>query len=110
MVQDTTGDANGNLYLSRKYQASTGNFNAFARKLNSSGSVLWTKTYGTPTYDDARGITTLSGNEIYTIGEMQGSLTLILVVLRTVTPMCASSAAPEARSGRVNRSPSCLGR
>jgi len=73
VVQDMTGDANGNLSLSGKYQASSGNFNAFARKLNSSGSVLWAKTYGTPKYDDARGVASL-GSAVYTTGETQGSL------------------------------------
>lgn len=48
VVQDMTGDSSDNLYISGKYQASSGNFNAFARKLNAGGSVLWTKTYGTP--------------------------------------------------------------
>jgi len=47
---------------------------AYVRKLNASGSILWTKTYGTPAYDDARGIATITGSEIYTIGETQGSL------------------------------------
>lgn len=74
VVQDMSGDGNGNLYLSGKYEASAGNFSAFARKLNSSGSALWTRTYGTPEYDDARGIATLSGSEVYVTGETQGSL------------------------------------
>lgn len=68
------GDGSGNLYLSGKYQVSTGNMSAFARKLNTSGSILWTKTYGTPAYDDACGIATTSGSEVYTTGETQGSL------------------------------------
>lgn len=68
-----TGDANGNLYVSGKYRASTGNMSAFARKLNSSGSILWTKTYGTPEYDDARGIASLGG-AVYVTGETQGPL------------------------------------
>lgn len=74
VVQDMTGDADGNLYLSGKYRVSTGNFSAFARKLSVSGSVLFTKTYGTTAYDDARGVATLSGSEIYLTGETQGSL------------------------------------
>ncbi len=74
VLQDMTGDANGNLYLSGKYQVSTGNFNAFTRKLNSSGSVIFTKTYGTTAYDDALGVATLNGSEIYLTGETQGSL------------------------------------
>lgn len=74
VLQDMDGDGNGNVYLSGKYDAGGGNFNAMTRKLNARGSVLWTKTYGTPKYDDARGIATISGSEIYTTGETQGSL------------------------------------
>ena len=69
-----TADANGNVYLTGKYSASSTNRNVFTRKLNSSGSVLWTKTFGTSAYDDARGIATLNGSEIYITGATQGSL------------------------------------
>lgn len=71
---DMKGDGNGNVYLAGKYNASSTNRNAFIRKLNSSGSVLWTKTYGTSAYDDALGIATINGSEIYTTGSTQGSL------------------------------------
>jgi hypothetical protein len=75
VVQDMDGDGSGNLYLSGKYlPASTSKMSAFVRKLSASGSILWTKTYGTPAYDDARGIATITGSEIYTTGETQGSL------------------------------------
>ena len=74
VFQDMTGDGSGNVYLSGKYDAGSGNFNAMTRKLNSSGTVLWTKTYGTSAYDDARGIATISGSEVYVTGETQGSL------------------------------------
>ena len=74
IFQSMDGDGSGNVYLSGKYQASSGNFNAMVRKLNSSGTVLFTKTYGTSAYDDALGIATITGSEIYTTGETQGSL------------------------------------
>lgn len=74
VFQDIDGDGSGNVYLSGKYEASTGNMNAMVRKLNSSGSVLWTKTYGTSSYDDAKGIATITGSEIYTTGLTKGSL------------------------------------
>ncbi|CAA9556239.1 MAG: hypothetical protein AVDCRST_MAG86-224 [uncultured Truepera sp.] len=77
VFQDMDGDGSGNVYLSGKYDADTSdtrNMDAMVRKLSPSGSVLWTKTYGTPKYDDARGIATLSGSEIYVTGETQGSL------------------------------------
>ena len=67
-------DANGNIYLTGKYNASSSNRNIFTRKLNSSGRVLWTKTFGTSAYDDARGIATLNGSEIYLTGATQGAL------------------------------------
>lgn len=35
---------------------------------------MWTKIYGTSAYDDALGIATITGSEIYTTGETQGSL------------------------------------
>lgn len=69
-----TADANGNVYLTGKYNASSTNRNIFTRKLNSSGRVLWTKTFGTSAYDDARGIATLNGSEIYITGATQGAL------------------------------------
>lgn len=77
VVQDIDGDGSGNLYVSGKYDAdgSTNvNMNAYMRKLSGSGSILWTKTYGTSAYDDARGVATITGSEIYTTGETQGSL------------------------------------
>ncbi len=74
VFQDVTGNGSGNVYLSGKYSADGGNFDTMTRKLNSSGTVLFTKTYGTPAYDDARGIATISGSEVYVTGETQGSL------------------------------------
>jgi len=77
VFQHMDGDGSGNVYLSGKYDADSSsnlNMNAMVRKLNSSGSVLWTKTYGTSAYDDARGVATYDGSEIYTTGETQGVL------------------------------------
>ena len=74
VIEDMTGDARGNLYLSGRYRSARDKVNAFARKLNPRGTVLWTSTYGTPEYDDARGIATLDGSAIYTAGATQGSL------------------------------------
>lgn len=77
VFQDMDGDGSGNVYLSGKYDADSSsklNMNAMVRKLNSSGRVLWTKTFGTPAYDDARGIATITGSEIYVTGETHGSL------------------------------------
>lgn len=75
VIQDMHGDGNGNVYLSGKYEVYGPDWNAMTRKLNSSGSVLWTKTYGTSGfYDDAKGIATINGSEIYTTGLTKGSL------------------------------------
>lgn len=68
------GDGNGNVYLSGAYQISSSNWNAMVRKLNSSGASLWTKTYGTPAYDDAKGTATITGSEIYITGRTDGNL------------------------------------
>ena len=74
VVGDMASDGNGNVYLTGKYNASSTNRDVFTRKLNSSGRVLWTKTFGTSAYDDARGIATLNGSEIYLTGSTQGAL------------------------------------
>lgn len=74
VLQDMDGDGNGNIYLSGKYEVSGPNWNAMVRKLNPNGASLWTKTYGTPAYDDAKGISTINGSEIYTTGLTKGSL------------------------------------
>lgn len=73
-TQDMTGDTAGNLYLSGKYNVTSSNRDAFTRKLNASGSVLWTKTFGTTAFDDAKGIATINGSEIYVTGLTKGSL------------------------------------
>ncbi len=74
VVADMTADASGNVYLTGKYNASSTNRNIFTRKLNSSGTVVFTKTFGTSAYDDARGVATINGSEIYITGSTQGSL------------------------------------
>lgn len=71
---DMTLDTNGNIHLTGKYNASSINRNVFIRKLNASGTTLWTKTFGSNAYDDARGIATVTGASIYVTGATQGSL------------------------------------
>ncbi len=73
-IADITGDGSGNVYLAGKYSATSTNRDAFTRKLNSSGSVVWTKPFGTAAYDEALGIATLTGSEIYTTGSTNGAL------------------------------------
>ncbi len=74
VYSEMTGDSAGNIYLSGKYAVSSSNRDGFVRKLNASGTVIWTKTFGTTAYDDVRGITSVNGSEILITGETQGSL------------------------------------
>ena len=74
VIADMTGDTGGNVYLAGKVATTSNSRDAFVRKLSPSGSVLWTKQYGTSKYDDTRGIATLDGSAIYTAGATQGSL------------------------------------
>lgn len=74
VVGDMTTDSSANVYLTGKYNASSSNRDVFTRKLNSGGTTVLTKTFGTTAYDDARGVATLSGSEIYVTGATQGSL------------------------------------
>ncbi len=74
VIADMTADGNGNVYLTGKYAKTSTNRDAFFRKLSGSGSVVWTKVFGTSKYDDARGIATLNGSEIYVTGSTQGTL------------------------------------
>lgn len=75
VVGDMTTDSSANVYLTGKYSASSSNRDVFTRKLSaSSGSTVFTKTFGTSAYDDARGVATVSGSEIYITGATQGSL------------------------------------
>ena len=73
VVGDLAADAIGNVYLTGKYGPSS-NRNVFTRKLSSGGSAVFTKTFGTPAYDDARGVATATGSSIYITGATQGSL------------------------------------
>ena len=68
-----TTDVKANLYLAGKYSSSSRGRDVFTRKLSSSGSTVLTKT-GTTAYDDANGIATLNGSEIYLTGATQGAL------------------------------------
>ena len=61
--------------LNRVNSTSSTNRNVFARKLSaSSGATVFSKTFGISAYDDARGVATLNGSEIYITGATQGAL------------------------------------
>lgn len=75
VVGDMTTDGSANVYLTGKYNASFTNRDVFTRKLSaSSGATVFTKTFGTPAYDDARGVATLNGSEVYLTGATKGAL------------------------------------
>lgn len=67
VVADMTTDSNGNLYLAGKYNASSTNRNPFVRKLTPNGGTVFTRTFGTSAYDDARGVATVTGAAISTL-------------------------------------------
>ena len=73
VIADMTTDTNGNLYLAGKYGPSATR-NAFTRKLNTSGGVVYTKTFGTSAYDDINGVATVTGAAIYVTGATKGAL------------------------------------
>ena len=74
VIADMAADAKANVYLTGKYSTSSRGRDVFTRKLSSSGTTVFTKTFGTTAYDDANGIATLNGSEIYLAGSTQGSL------------------------------------
>ncbi len=74
VIGDMTTDSSANVYLTGKYGPSS-NRDVFTRKLSaSSGATAFSKTFGASIYDDARGIATISGSEIYLTGATKGPL------------------------------------
>lgn len=69
------GDTTGNLYVAGRSTSSSSGEDAFVRKYGGGGSLLWSKGFGTYKYDDARGVATYDGSEIYVAGTTQGLLT-----------------------------------
>lgn len=75
VIADMTTDSSANVYITGKYNASSGNRDVFTRKLAaSSGATSFSKTFGASIYDDARGIATINGSEIYLTGATKGPL------------------------------------
>ena len=73
-VSDMATDANANVYITGKYGPSS-NRDVFTRKLAAgSGATSFSKTFGVSIYDDARGIATLTGSEVYITGATKGPL------------------------------------
>jgi hypothetical protein len=63
------GYTDGNLH-----GAPLGSGDAFVRKYDTSGAVLWGRQFGTPQYDYAEGAASDSGNNVYVAGLTYGSL------------------------------------
>ena len=70
---DLAGDSNGNVYLVGQTTTSRGDRDPLVRKVNATGAVVWTKSFGSSVYDDATGVATLDGSEICVTGESRGS-------------------------------------
>ena len=70
-----TGDTSGNLYVAGRFTSSSSGEDAFVRKYGGGSSLLWNKGFGTYKYDDARGVATYDGSEIYVAGTTQGLFT-----------------------------------
>lgn len=63
------GYTSGNLHGTQK-----GNGDAFIRKVDTGGAVLWGKQFGTPNSDYAAGVAGDGSNNAYVVGETDGSL------------------------------------
>jgi uncharacterized delta-60 repeat protein len=59
----------GDIYITgQKFNATTGNANAFLVKYNSNGDYQWNMTWGGVNYTDAYGVATDAGGDIYVVG------------------------------------------
>ena len=73
-IADMTTDSSANVYITGKYGPSS-NRDGFVRRLAASnGATTFSKTVATPAYDDARGVATLNGSEVYLTGATQSPL------------------------------------
>ena len=74
VIADMTTDSNANVYITGKYGPSS-NRDVFTRKLAASnGATSFSKTFGASIYDDARGIATINGSEVFITGATKGPL------------------------------------
>lgn len=76
-AEGVASDASDNAYVvgmtGGSLAGSRGAWDVFIRKYNASGSVAWTKQFGTDNYDNA-GDVAVSGSNIYVVGNTGGSL------------------------------------
>jgi len=75
-----TTDSSGNIYVTGKTgggldgNTSSGGYDIFLVKYNSSGTKQWTKQLGTSSSDSGNGVTTDSSGNIYVTGYTNGGL------------------------------------
>ncbi len=73
-------DASGNVYVAGLTsgalpgQTSSGGGDAFVRKYDGSGSEIWTKQFGTSTYDEAYDVAVDTFDNVYVVGQTYGAL------------------------------------
>jgi hypothetical protein len=63
------GETNGNLHGTSK-----GNYDAFIRKYDTFGAVVWGRQFGTTQYEFVAGVASDSSNNAYVVGTTNGSL------------------------------------
>ena len=75
-----TTDSSGNIYVTGETKGhldgntNSGRSDIFLVKYNSSGTKQWTKQMGTSSYDEGKGVTTDSSDNIYVTGYTRGGL------------------------------------
>jgi hypothetical protein len=73
-------DVDGNVYVVGQGngtfpgQASAGGFDAFVRKYDAAGNVVWTRQFGTSGTDDASGVALDGSGGVYVAGDTNGTL------------------------------------
>jgi hypothetical protein len=78
IATEIAADASGNLYVTGYTQgaivANKGDYDAFLRKYDPNGNVLWTRQFGTPGVDIAFGIAVDGTGDVYVTGYTDGAL------------------------------------
>ncbi len=77
-AEGVAGDSRNNAYVVGttygSLAGSRGNSDIFVRKYTASGSVSWTKQFGTSTYDYVGDVATYGTNAVYVVGSTEGNL------------------------------------
>ena len=73
-------DADGNVYIAGQVagalpgEVSVVPFDAFLRKYDATGNVLWTSQFGTTSHDEATGVAVAPDGSVYVSGRVDGAL------------------------------------